>query len=91
MADYSVRIAKHAVAGAGVDHVELKSNPNSVEVVNRSSGNLWFRTDDVDPVVNGDDCQIVPPNAALTVPAPELTTMVRVLVEGGGAYSVLAR
>lgn len=43
-----------------------------IEVVNRSSGDMWARFDGVDPTIAGDDCFFVPAQSFIEVNNPKL-------------------
>lgn len=41
---------------------------DGVEVVNRSTGDLWVRIDGVNPTIAGDDCFYVAPQSFVNIP-----------------------
>lgn len=77
---------------------------DGVDIVNRSTGDMWVRIDGVDPTIAGDDCFYVPPqsfvNAANTTPYSEpgntgghtgaTTTVVKLISAANAAFTVSA-
>ena len=53
-------MATHITSGtttaAAVTTVTFSNWYRGIEIVNRSSGDMWARVDNVDPTVGGDDC-----------------------------------
>lgn len=92
MANYSARKVKHLIAVAGeVDTVELTHPTAFIEVINRGQGDIYCRTDGRNPILGGDDCEIIPMGASFLMPAPGHTTIVRLISDQGGAYTVAVR
>ena len=92
MANYSARLAKHATTGINVsDTITLIQDAMSVEVVNRSTNELYVRTDGAIPTVAGDDCEVLPSGASLLLPTPQSTTVVSVISAAASNYSVVVR
>ena len=72
-----------------VETVNLPVDADTVEVLNRGNKALFFRLDDVNPTISGDDCEIVPAGTAFEVArkAPGHTT-VKIVSESAGDYTV---
>lgn len=60
-------MAVHTQSGTTVANtvttVTFNNWNSTVEVVNRGTSDLWFRTDKVDPTIGGDDCHFVAPSS----------------------------
>lgn len=60
-------MAVHTQSGSTVANTVttvIFNNWNStVEVINRGTADMWFRTDKIDPTIAGDDCHFVAPNS----------------------------
>ena len=63
--EYKVRHGE--TVGYVVETVNLGHDSDSVEVLNRGSFDLYFRLDGSDPVVDGNNSEIVPVGSALEV------------------------
>lgn len=73
---------------------------HNIEVVNRSTGDMWFRADGVDPTIAGDDCFFVAAQSSLDVLNPKLppepaiaqtsNTQVRIITAANANYTVSA-
>lgn len=66
-------MANHILSGSTVGGtVSTITLPwyTSIEIVNRSSGDMWARVDNVDPTIAGDDCHFVAPQGFIQVRNP---------------------
>jgi len=57
----AVHTQSGTITASTVTTVIFTSWHSTVEVINRGSTDLWFRTDKVDPVIGADDCHFVAP------------------------------
>jgi len=60
-------MAIHTQSGSTVANTVLPVIFNSwnstVEIINRGTTDIWFRTDKIDPTIAGDDCHFVAANS----------------------------
>lgn len=93
MAVYEANSIKHATTVAGVvDEITLHNDYSSFEVINRGTDDLYFRSDGSDPVVGGDDCEIVPGGASVLILSPGRKRIrVKVVSVGATPYSIAGR
>ena len=47
--------------GGAVTTVTFATWYHNIEIINRSSGDMWARVDEVDPTIAGDECFFVAP------------------------------
>lgn len=97
-------MATHITSGtttaAAVTTVTFSNWYRGIEIVNRSSGDMWARVDNVDPTVGGDDCIFIAAMSAVTVDnqllPPEIAisrtgnTVVKIITAANATYSVQA-
>jgi hypothetical protein len=78
------------LTGATVDTVNLPSDFQSVEVLNRdSTSTIYFTVDGTTPTVAGDGTLVVLPGAALSQAVSGAgNTVVKLISSGAAAYSV---
>lgn len=57
----AVRIQSGTITANTVTTVIFPLWNATVEVVNRGSSDIWFRTDKIDPTIGGDECHFVAP------------------------------
>lgn len=63
-------ISSGATVGNTVSTITFPLWYRSIQVINRSSNDMWARFDGVDPTIAGDDCSFVPANSFISVSNP---------------------
>lgn len=73
-----------------VTTVTLAGNHGTVEILNRSTAEIWFTLDSAtDPTVGGANVWVLPAGAARELPSPSSAiTQVRLISSAAAAYSV---
>lgn len=66
------RIASGSLAANTVTQVVFNTWRSSIEIVNRSDGDMWARVDGVNPVVAANECIFVPAQSYVQVANPKL-------------------
>lgn len=64
-------ITSGTTVGNAVTHLTF-GYYRGIEVVNRSTGDMWARFDGVDPTIGGDDCFFIAANSFIEVNNPKL-------------------
>jgi len=97
-------MATHITSGttvaATVTTVTFASWYHNVEVINRSSGDMWARIDGIDPTIGGDECFFVAPLGFIDVINPKLppepalgttsNTVVKIISAANATYTIQA-
>lgn len=89
MASYAgvLRSRHKTLVAATADTVTFASSPSNVEVKNRGSGTIYFRTDGTAATVEGDDTFVVAAGESLVVPGGS-TVGVSLISAAADPYSV---
>jgi hypothetical protein len=87
VANLTAVFAKHAtLTAATVDVVMFQQGtPTEIEVYNRGSADIYFRTDGTAPTVAGDDCYVVSAGQSLVIDG---AAAVQLISASATAYSV---
>lgn len=91
MTNFNVISAKSAILVVGVvDIIILSGTFSGVRITNRSNlGNIFARTDGVNPTVNGDDSYVILEGKEKIISVPELNNIeVRIISSVAAGYSV---
>lgn len=96
----ALHITSGTTVGGAVTTVTFTNWYHNIEVLNRSTGDMWVRFDGIDPTIAGDECffvaasgyiQAVNPN---TPPEPALgttsNTVVKIITAANANYTVQA-
>lgn len=96
----AIHITSGTTVGGAVTTVTFTDWYHNIEVINRSSGDMWARVDGVDPTVAGDECFFVAPLGFIDVvnpkPAPQpgsgitSNTVVKMISAANANYTVQA-
>jgi hypothetical protein len=96
----ATHISSGTTVGAAVTTVTFANWYHNIEIVNRSSGDMWARVDGVDPTVGGDDCFFIAAMSSIDVingklpPEPAIgqtsNTVVKIITAANQTYSVQA-
>lgn len=94
----AVQISSGTTTANTVKTVTFPLRYDGIEVINRSTGDMWARFDGVDPTIAGDDCFYVAPQSYLVVANPKppqnsagtITTEIRMISAATAAYTVSA-
>jgi hypothetical protein len=91
-------VTSGTTVGGAVTTVTFSTWYAEIEIINRSSGDMWARIDGVDPTIAGDDCLFIPAQSFLDVlnhqrsPEPALGTtpncVIKILTASAAAYTV---
>ena len=61
------RITSGTLVANTVTHLTFTKYYSGIDVVNRGSTDIFARTDNTDPTVAGDDCEVIPAGTAATL------------------------
>jgi hypothetical protein len=96
----AIHITSGTTVGAAVTTVTFANWYHNIEVINRSSGDMWVRFDGVDPTIAGDECFFVPAQSFLDAINPKLppepaiattsNTVVKIITAANAAFTVQA-
>lgn len=96
----AVHITSGTTTAAAVTTVTFANWYHNIEIINRSTGDMWARVDGVDPTVAGDECYFVAPLGFVDVvnakappePASGQTsnTVVKMISAANAAFTVQA-
>lgn len=96
----AIHITSGTTVGAAVTTVTFANWYHNIEVVNRSSVDMWVRVDGVDPTVAGDECFFVAAQSFIDVvnpknpPEPAIgatsNTVVKIITATAANYTVQA-
>lgn len=94
----AVHISSGTTTANTVKTVTFPLRYDGIQVINRSTGDLWARFDGVDPTIAGDDCFYVAPQSYLDVTNPKppqdssgtITTEIRMISAATADYTVSA-
>jgi hypothetical protein len=94
----AVRVTSGTTTANTVTTVTFANWYGEIEVVNRSTNDMWARFDGIDPTIAGDECSYVPPESYLQVanpsPAPQPgsgqtgSTTVKIISASAATYTV---
>lgn len=93
-------ITSGTTVGGVVSDITFTNWYHNIEIVNRSTGDMWARVDSVAPTVAGNDCFYIPPSSYLDVVNPQEppeaalgttpNTDVRIITAANAAYTISA-
>jgi hypothetical protein len=63
----AIHITSGVTVGNTVSTITFANWYHNIEIVNRSSTDMWVRVDGVDPTVGGDECFFVPAQSFIDV------------------------
>ena len=96
----ATHISSGTTTGGAVTTVTFANWYRGIEIVNRSSGDMWARVDNVDPTISGDDCVFIAALSSVTLDnqllPPEVAigrtgnTVVKLITAANATYSVQA-
>lgn len=96
----AIHITSGTTVGGVVTVVTFTNWYHNIEVINRSSGDMWARVDGVDPTVAGDECYFVAPLGFVGVinakrpPEPALgftsNTVVKIISAANATFTIQA-
>lgn len=96
----AIHITSGTTVGNAVTTVTFASWYHNIEVINRSSGDMWVRFDGVDPTIAGDECFFVAAQTFLDAVNPKLppepaigqtsNTVVKIITATAANYTVQA-
>lgn len=94
----ATHISSGTTTGNAVTTVTFPLRYDGIEVVNRSTADMWARFDGVNPTIAGDDCFYIPPQSYLDVNNPKpyqgmtgtVNTEIRIISATAAAYTISA-
>lgn len=96
----AIHITSGTTVGGAVTTVTFANWYHNIEIINRSSGDMWARVDGVDPTVAGDECFFVAPLGFLDTinpknpPEPALgtssNTVIKMITAANANFTVQA-
>lgn len=96
----ATHITSGTTVGNAVTTVTFANWYHNIEVINRSTGDMWVRFDGVDPTIAGDECFFVAASGFLTEVNPKLppepaigqtsNTVVKIITAANANYTVEA-